>query len=84
MARTGAADGRSPGVDPLAAAGPVAGGSIGRVQGDVPMDGTLGLLPGLALRAGVQQCGQGSGTTPRALPAVTPCFPTGGAGAAHP
>lgn len=29
-------------------------------------------------------CGQGSGTTPRALPAVTPCFPAGGAGAAHP
>lgn len=78
MARTGAADGRSPGVDLLAMAGPVMGGSIGCVQGDVPMDGTLGVS------SLVQHCGQGSGTTPRALPAVTPCFQAGGAGAAHP
>lgn len=68
MAHTGTADGRSPGVDPLAVAGPVVGGSIGRVQGDEPMDGILGLLLGLALRAGVRHCGQGSGTTPRLFP----------------
>lgn len=77
-----AADGRSPGVDPLAR--PVAGGSIGCVRGDAPMDGILGLLPGLALRAGVRHCGQGSGTTPRALPAITPSFPPGGAGFTRP
>lgn len=48
------------------------------------MDGILGLFPGLAPRAGVRYGGQGSGTTRRALPAVTPCFPAGGAGAARP
>lgn len=59
------ADGRSRGVDPLAVAGPVTGGSIGPFWGDAPMGGILGLLLGLAPWARVQHRGQGSSTTGR-------------------